>query len=130
MALLRLLAFYVTVTCKGDIPKLLSSGFPMQEPGTNTPGGPLPTPNTPVVAQGPVTGSMTAKTAPVRGAGIYNWRLALASAPTVYVQTKQTPGARALFSGLTAAEIYNVEVNAVGAAGTSNWSDDATMMIV
>jgi hypothetical protein len=83
-----------------------------------------------VVAQGPVTGAMAAKTAPIRGAGIYNWRLALASAPTVYAQTKQTPGARVLFAGLNAGEIYNVEVNAVGAAGTSNWSDDATMRVV
>jgi hypothetical protein len=39
VGLLRLLAFYVTVTCKGNIPKLLSSGFPIQEPGTNTPVG-------------------------------------------------------------------------------------------
>ncbi len=53
------------------------------------------------------------------GAYAYNWRVALASAPTVYVQTTQATGARHTFVGLTGGEIYNVELNALGSAGAS-----------
>lgn len=53
-----------------------------------------------------------------------------ASAPTVYVQTAQTTAARTTFGDLTPGQLYNMEVNAVGAAGTSDWSDDGSMMVV
>jgi hypothetical protein len=52
----------------------------------------------------------------VYGASTYNWRVALASAPTVYLQTAQTTAARILFNDLTAGQVYNVELNSVGAA--------------
>ena len=129
VSLLRQLANYVSATANGDLETLISSGFPIQK--TNrTPIGPLPAPDAPVVKQGPNTGSMTAIISPVYGAFIYNWRLALASAPTVYLQTAQTTGARVTFEGLTAGQIYNVEVNVVGAAGTSDWSDDGSMRVI
>jgi hypothetical protein len=129
VALFRLLAFYVTVTCNGDMAMLLSSGMPVQQPSSALI-GPLVTPNTPVVRLGPVKGTLSAKSAPVRGAGIYNWRVADAAAPTVFVQTAQTPGSRVVFSGLTPGVVYNIELNAVGAAGTSNWSDDGSLRVV
>jgi hypothetical protein len=128
VSLLRQLANYVSATANGDMEALLSSGFPPQK-DVRTPIGPLPAPNAPVVSQGPVTGSATAVTTPVYGAFTYNWRLALASAPTVYVQTKQSTGARFTFEGLTPGQVYNVELNAVGAAGISNWSDDGSLMV-
>ena len=66
----------------------------------------------------------------VKGASAYNWRIALASAPNVYVQTVQTPGGRYLFEELTPGQVYLVQVNALGAMGESNWSDDSTLMIL
>ena len=55
IALIRLLASYVTVTATGDMAKLLSSGFPYQKP-TRSRVGELPEPTTPVVKQGTLTG--------------------------------------------------------------------------
>jgi hypothetical protein len=129
VSLLRQLASYVSATANGDLEALISSGFPIQKP-SRTPIGNLPTPQAPRVSQGPVTGSLKAVTKPVYGGSTYNWRVALASAPTVFVQTAQTTGARAAFYDLTAGEIYNVDVNVVGTAGTSDYSDDGTMRIV
>jgi len=129
VALLRQLANYVSATANGDMETLLSSGFPTQKP-TRTPIGPLPAPHAPTVAQGPVTGSMISVVSPVLGAFIYNWRLALASAPTVFVRTAQTTSARTTAYGLTAGQLYNMEVNAVGSAGTSDWSGDGSLMVV
>ena len=60
----------------------------------------------------------------------YNWSVALQSAPDKDVQTAQTTGARALFSGLTPGQIYVISLNAVGAAGVSDWSDYGTLMVV
>jgi hypothetical protein len=56
--------------------------------------------------------------------------VALASAPTTYIKTAQTTAARTSFKGLTPGEIYNVELNAVGAAGVTDWSDDSTLRIL
>jgi hypothetical protein len=127
VSLLRQLANYVSATADGDMETLLSSGFPVQKTG-RTPIGPLPPPNAPVVRRGPVSGTLLAVTAPVFGASVYNWRVALASAPSVYVQTKQSTAARFLFETLTPGQIYNIQLNAVGAAGTSDWSDDGSGM--
>jgi hypothetical protein len=82
------------------------------------------------VSQASLTGSLRAVISPVRGAYAYNWRVALASAPTVYVQTKQTTSGRATFQGLTPGQVYNVAANAVGSAGTSDWSDVGSLMVI
>jgi len=66
----------------------------------------------------------------VQGASIYNWRVTASSSPDNPVQTRQTTGARHTFSGLTPGIVYNVEVNAVGAAGPSNWTGPARQMAV
>jgi hypothetical protein len=129
VSLLRQLANYVSSTANGDMEVLLSSGFPVQRPN-RTPIGPLPAPFPPIALQGPITGSLRGVTSPVYGASTYNWRLALASDPTKYVQTAQTTAARVEFDGLTAGAVYNVDVNAVGAAGTSDWSDVGTLMVI
>ena len=64
------------------------------------------------------------------GAYSYNWRLALASAPTVFVQQVQTTAASNIFSGLTPGQTYTVQLNAVGSAGPSDWSDDGETMVM
>jgi hypothetical protein len=127
--LVRLLANYVGAVADGDMSILLLSGFPHQKP-SRTKVGPLPKPGVPKVVQGTHSGTLASGTAPVYGAGAYNWRLALASAPTVYVQTAQTMGGRVVFAGLTAGQTYNVEVSAAGAEGPSDWSDPGTAMII
>lgn len=129
VAVLRQLSSYVEGTANGDMVKLLSSGFPVQKP-TRTPVGPLPAPAAPVVTQGPVTGTIAVSTAVVRGASSYNWSLVLKSAPGVEVQTAQTTSASTEFSGLVPGQIYLVSVNAVGASGTSDWSDDGSLMVI
>ena len=129
VALLRQLSSYVNGTANGDLVKLLSSGFPVQKP-TRAPIGPLAAPAAPVVTQGAVSGTITAAAPPVYGASSYNWSVALQSAPTVDVQTAQTTGARAEFSGLTPGQVYLVSLNAVGAAGVSDWSDYGSLMVI
>ena len=67
VALLRQLSSYVSAAANGDLEVLLSSGFPVQKP-SRTPIGPLPAPDAPVLAQGPVTGSLGASASPLYGA--------------------------------------------------------------
>lgn len=129
VSLMRQLASYVTVTANGDMTKLLSSGFPYQKP-SRTRVGTLPAPEAPVLKLGGKSGQLGANVAPVYGAGSYNWRLALASSPNTFVQSVQTTGGRHTFDGLTPGQIYNVEVNAVGAAGPSDWSDVSCLMAI
>jgi hypothetical protein len=128
-ALLRQLASYVSIACKGSLPDLISSGFPTQKP-VPTPVGVLPAPLAPVLSTGPRTGDLRAVTKPVPNAASYNWRVALASTPAEYVQQVQKTAARITFSGLTPGERYLVDVNAVGSAGPGDWSDTAVAFVV
>ena len=127
--LLHKLASYVHVACDRDIQKLYSSGFPTQKP-TRQPLGVLPAPAGLAVALGARSGELNAWATPVTGAGIYNWNLALASAPATPVQTVQTTAASTVFDGLTPGLSYNVEVNAVGSAGPSDWTDPVSQIAV
>jgi hypothetical protein len=129
VSLLWQLASYVSATANGDPETLISSGFPAQKPG-RAPVGPLPAPDAPVISQGPRSGVLKAVTAPVRGASSYNWSLSLESDPDTDVQTAQTTGARAAFSGLTPGKVYLICLNAVGSAGTSDWSDFGSLMVI
>jgi hypothetical protein len=128
-ALLRELANYVQVACKGDLTILLSSGFPIQKP-QRSPIGVLPAPVNITVNLGVLSGELDAGMPPVFGAAIYNWRLTASNAPTVVVQSAQTTAAGNTFTGLTPGVIYNVEVNAVGSAGPSDWSSPISKMVV
>jgi Fibronectin type III domain len=128
LSLLRQLAAYVESHSVDDVAVLISSGF---EPVKgSTPIGPLQTPYTAFLHQGPISGSIRARTSKVRGAYSYNWRLALASAPTTYLQDVQTTAARYVFEGLTPGQTYIVQVSAVGAAGETSWSADTSIMVV
>ena len=129
LLLMRQLASYVTATANGDMAMLISSGFPNQKPMRERIGE-LPTPSTPLVRQGALTGQIGATVSPIYGASSYNWRVALASAPNTYVRTAQKVGGRSTFEGLIAGELYNVECNAVGAAGPSNWSVAGQLRVI
>jgi hypothetical protein len=127
--LVRELASYVQVACKGDLTILLSSGFPVQKP-TRSPIGELPAPANLTVTLGAHSGELDASASPVSGAAIYNWRVATAAQPTVLVQTEQTTAASATFDGLTPGVVYNIQANAVGSAGPSDWTSPVSQMVV
>ena len=129
VSLLRQLANYVESKSNGDMAILLSSGFPAQKT-PRTPIGPVAAPFAPRLRQGSVSGVLIARTGKIAGASAYNWRIALASAPTVDVQTAQTTGARHEFPGLTPGQTYLVQVNALGAAGASDFSTASTLMVI
>lgn len=127
VALLRQLASYVQANCKGDMTILLSSGFPIQKP-QRSPIGVLPAPGNLTVTLGARSGELNASAPPIPGAAIYNWRVTTATAPTVVVQSAQTTAASNIFDNLTPGVVYNVEANAVGSAGPSDWSDPVPHM--
>jgi hypothetical protein len=129
VALVRELASYVQVACKGDLTVLMSSGFPIQKPQRN-PIGDLPAPANLTVTLGSHTGELDAAVAPVFGAAVYNWRISTAANPSAVVQSAQTTAASNTFTGLTPGVVYNAEVNCVGAAGPSDWSDPVPQMAV
>ena len=54
----------------------------------------------------------------------------MASAPDAYVLEQQATAASDAFEGLTSGQIYLVDVNAVGSAGPSDWSDTAQQMVL
>ena len=69
-------------------------------------------------------------TKPVDFTYIYNWRVALASKPDDFVQQSQSTGARTESEGLTPGETYVFQCNAVGTAGTSDWSNAGSLMVI
>ncbi|HEY5298053.1 MAG TPA: hypothetical protein VIK59_09005 [Verrucomicrobiae bacterium] len=127
--LTRSLAGDVTDECDGDLTVLLTSGFPIQKP-QHFPIGNLPAPVAPTLSLGVNSGDLNAAVAPVYGAVTYNWQLALASAPSVILKTDETTAAGTSFSSLTPGQMYIVTVNAVGSAGTSDWSQPTSQIVV
>jgi hypothetical protein len=107
---------------------LLSSGFPVQKPN-RTPAQVPPTPSTPDVYQGQ-TGQAYAVTAKADGAYIYNWRVALADAPETVIQHAQSTGGRVTIGNLAPGKTHIFQVNAVGTAGTSDWSNAGSLMVI
>lgn len=128
VALLRNLASYVSVACKGDLEDLLLSGFPIQK-SSRVPIGVLPPPANVTVNLGARTGELDSKANPVAGAAIYNWRLT-ATGQNTPLQTAQTTAASTTFDNLTPGTVYTVEVNVVGSAGPSDWSQPVSQMAV
>jgi len=126
---LRKLASYVHVACDGDLAVLTSSGFPTWKPN-RTPVGPLPTPAAPVLSLGTHSGEMFASTPPIANSLLYTWRVALASAPDAYLIQEQTSAASDTFEGLTPGQTYVVDVNVIGTAGPTDFSDTAEQMVL
>ena len=108
---------------------LQTRGFPIPKP-EHYPIGDLPTPVEPALSLGAHSGELDASASPIFGALTYNWQLVLASAPNVIVQELETSAARATFAGLIPGQIYLVQVNVVGTAGTSDWSPAVSLMVV
>ncbi len=125
---MRLLASYVQANCGNDLNTLQLSGFPVQKP-IRQPVGVLAAPKNLTLKQGPRSGELVTRANPVFGASLYNWTVTPAT-PGAAVITKQTTAANTVFDGLTPAVAHTVAVNAVGAAGPSNWSESATLIVI
>ena len=128
LSLMRQLAAWVQAHCQNDRTILLSSGFVTTK--APEPIGQLAAPYSPIVRHGAISGTLKARVPKVKGAYAYNWRVALASSPNVYVETAQTTGGRYLFEGLTPGLVYIVQANALGALGESNWSSGTSLMVL
>ena len=126
--LVRALASYVQVACKGDLVSLRLSGFPIHKP-VRQPAGIPSKPAGLIVRHGLSSGDLAARVNAVFGAVAYNWRLTSA-APGFVTRLAQTTAAAHTFTGLTPGVIYAVAVNALGTAGLSEWSQSASKMAV
>lgn len=127
--LVRQLAAYVQVACNGDMPTLLTSGFPTQKPQRQPAGIPAVPANL-TVTFGERSGELKAVAASVAEAWTYNWQLTTAAEPTVVLQSAQTTSARNTFTGLTPGVVYRATLNAVGSAGASDWANPVSQMVV
>jgi hypothetical protein len=123
--LMRQLACYVTVACKGSLANLILSGFPPQKT-TRTPVGIPAQPRGLKLAHGEQLGQLVAKFNPVFGAAIYTYRLTPNTPGAVPVMEQDT-AANHTFSNMIAGVKYTVDVSASGAAGTSDWSNPASL---
>jgi hypothetical protein len=128
VALLRTLAHDVQMASGGDLPTLLSSGFPAQR--TRAPVGELPAPANLRLSRGKVSGQVIARCDRIERAGAYLWRYALSSTPTTWLQVVTTVSAKAVFTSLAPTASYLAQVSVVGSAGQGNWSDVATVTVL
>jgi len=126
-ALLRQLAQYVQTTCAGDLPTLLSSGYPAQR--RQQPVGLLPSPQNLRLRRGQLGGTLDARCNRVPKAGAYHWRYAAATAPGTWLIADPTLAAYATLTGLVPGIQYTVQVRSIGSRGPSEWSDAATLMV-
>jgi len=123
--LVRLLASYVQVACKGDLGNLILSGFPQHKP-VRQPVGQLLKPNGLAVKHGPQLGDITARVKPVKGAVSYIWRI-IANLPGAVPVIVQDTASTHVFTGLTAGVRYTVDVSVLGTAGPTDWSSPASL---
>ena len=128
VALLRTLAHYVQVESNGDLPTLLSSGFTVQR--NRLPVGALPVPANLRLSRGNNSGQIIARCQKLKQAGAYAWRYASVANPAAWVEVESTFGASVTITGLVPGTQYNVQVQALGTAGPSDWSGAAMLMVV
>jgi hypothetical protein len=122
-ALLRQLAQYVQTASNGDPLVLTGSGFPLHR--GRQPVGVLPAPTNLRLSRGKVSGQLGARCNVVAKAASYQWRVASALAPTVWLPADPTVAANATLRGLTPGTQYVVQARAIGSKGPSDWSDVA-----
>ena len=125
--MLRDLALYVQHTCGGDMARLISSGFPAQQPRRQPIGVLLPPQNV-TLRPARVSGQILARCKAVPQANAYQWRYASALTPTLWIQPDPVTTASFTLQNLTRGTDYIVQVRVLGAKGPSDWSDSATLM--
>ena len=123
--LMRQLAAYVAIACKGSMTNLILSGFPPQKP-VRTPIGPMPQPQGLTVSHGPQLSQLVARVNPVFGAANYNFRL-MPNTPGAVPVVEQDTASTHTFDNLTAGVSYKIDVSVLGAADVSDWSNPASL---
>jgi hypothetical protein len=124
-------AKYVEQNCNDDIATFLLSGYQAAST-TKTPPQPLPTPTVDSVVQGPASGTLKAKIAPLPKALTF-W-LRHAPAPTAGAtpdwKEQVVPIKKpVMFTGLTPGTVYLFSVRALGRLGYTDWSDPVSRMV-
>jgi hypothetical protein len=127
-ALIRELAHYVDVTSAGDLPVLLSSGFPAHRTAARI--GLLPAPQNMRLVRGKVSGQAIARCRKLPQATAYQWRCAPVATPTGWLPVVTTASAHYLFEELLPLTAYLAQVCVVGTAGNSDWSEAATVIVL
>ena len=107
---------------------LISSGFGVTK--VPAPVGPILPPAAPKLIRGQHAGWIKAMIPKMRGVSSVMWRIALASEPTVYLETPISPGGLYTFKGLVAGEVYLVQANVIGATGESGFGPTSALMAV
>jgi hypothetical protein len=132
--MLRALAMYVELNCKGDMNTFLSGGFQPRS-RTRTPAPPLQPPTILSVDQG-VSGEFLVWIKPVgRHAKSYDVRSGVVgpggATPTTW-STVTVPNTKtaARINGLTPATTYAIQVRAYGHHGYTPWSDSSVRMCI
>jgi hypothetical protein len=118
----------VQVASGGDLPTLLSSGFPAQR--GKQPVGRLPAPANPRLARGAISGQLIARCNKMHQATGYEWRYAMSATPTAWVNLEAKFAVTETIDGLVPGTQYIAQVRALGTAGPSDWSDSAMLMVV
>ncbi len=123
---MRLLGCYVTVTCKGNLAKIIKSGFPPQK-GRGAPIGTPAQPQGLTVTHGPQLSQLVSKVSPVFGAVFYNHRIQANTPGAVPVIVQDTASTHT-FPGLIAGVKYTIDVSASGSGDTmSDYSSPASL---
>lgn len=119
-------ANYVENTSQGDEAKILSAGFSVRSAAT-----PPAVPVVPAdlgISMGDHAGEIDLQWTPSKGAKSYIIECAPYNTPRVWQQIKIVTRSSFTVTGLTSGATYAFRVRAVGAAGESDWSDEAVKM--
>ena len=127
--LLRDLALYVQQASGGDPNKLLGSGFPLQRKRGPTVVGLLPPQNV-KLRQAAVSGRLLARCKADATAKSYQWRIAIAQAPSAWTTFDTVTTARFTFDNLLPGTQYLVQVRSFARSGSSNWSNSVAMFAI
>lgn len=128
LELMRPLASWVQAHCQNSLEIFTTSGFIAVRSRTLV--GTLSAPDAPRLKQGPDTGTLAARTRLLHGAYTYCHRIALASAPNVYLQVAVTTTVKHTFENLIPGQIYRVDVCGIGAAGEGAYSPAVSHMVI
>jgi hypothetical protein len=124
---MRELALFLQQKSQGDRVKLLSTGFPLQK--SRRPSVGLPTvPGGVRMRRGRVATQLIAYCDRVDSARAYQWRYAIATAPTVWTMPDPGSSTRFLIDGVVPGTVYLVQVRAFSTRGAGDWSDTAMLM--
>jgi hypothetical protein len=124
-AILKDLGLYVEKLCKGDVAKILSSGFKASKEGS--PIGPLPKPTGfEVMPKG--KGEILLKCNAIKGARAYQFEHTLANAIDWIITTETK--SKLLLTGLNSGQEYTFRVVPVGSSDIREYSDEVNSFVL